>query len=174
MKYRITLPRPNDINTFNIFNGRLRLPFTWWEFNPDLETLCLLQDLGLTKGFVHLDDVLKLAGSHSTLWIGDWQGTIAPMDVQPEGWTYPDESLLEPEWWWLWHPKPWAEKELVKGLNSDLSAAWQSASPLKALVPFQMQRRSGETTAVEAIPVSRLPDLMKKDAMWTFEFEVKS
>lgn len=174
MKHRLVLARPNDFSSFKIYNGTLSKSFTRWEFSPDYEAICLFSDLEGAKICRHLDDVLRLVGSHATLWIGNWQGTVAPMDVPPEGWTYPNDEPLEPEWLWQWHPVPFAERELVNGLNADIAVAWQSKSPLKALVPFQFQRQTGETAAVEAIPIGRLPDLMKKEAPWTFEWETKS
>lgn len=178
MKHRIQLERPDDSHQFSILNGTATQAFTWWEFYPDWQAVADLQDLG-EDDFPpqpKLDQVLRLVRCYATLWIGTWQGTIAPMDRQPQGWTYPSGQPLEPEWWWQWHPSSQTEAEALTLLNTNGFEAWErsESTPLKAGIPFQMQRNLGEVQAVNAISVQRLPDLMRKDAPWIFEFEMPS
>jgi hypothetical protein len=173
MLKRITLKTPGYTHAFGILNGTLSRHFTWWEFYPDWQTLEQLHDLEIESAHPKLSEILRAVGSHATLWIGDWQGTIAPMDIPPEGWTYPSGRPLEPEWWWQWFPSDRAESEAKECLNMNPIDAWSVNSPLKFGIPFQMQRNLGDVQEINAIPMMRLPDLVKKEVLWTFEFEVK-
>jgi hypothetical protein len=171
MLKRLTLPRPESSHEFLIHNGKLQQDFTWWEFYPAWEAFDRLDEMGVESPHPKLDEVLRSVKSHAKLWIGDWEGTIAPMDCQPQGWTYPSGKPLEPEWWWQWHPSSFAQTQAVATINMNSIEAWTANSPLKSGVPFQMQRNMGEVSAIEAIPVQRLPHLMKKEALWTFEYD---
>ena len=167
MKYRIQLKRPDYSHRFEIHHGTATKAFSWWEFYPDWEALHQLTEFDQEiQAHPKLDEILRLVGSHATLWIGSWQGTLSPMDVQPQGWTYPSGKPIEPEWFWQWHPVEHVAQAAVTLLNADPISAWEATetTPLKAGVPSQMQRALGEVQAVDAIPVQRLPDLMRKDA----------
>lgn len=170
-KHRIQTKRPDYSHKFNIHNGSATRPFTWWEINSDYETLCSIQNLydGEVAAYLKLNTMLRIAGSHATLWISDWQGTIAPMDVQPQGWCYPNGEPIEPEWWWQWHPAPDTAAAIVARLEAG-PFAQDETSPLKSGVPYQFQRRQGQTQAVEAIPIQQLPNLVRSAAPWIFEF----
>jgi hypothetical protein len=170
MLKRLKLKNPDYDHHFNIQNGNLSQPFTWWYFHPDYETACQLDDLGVESCHPRLSDILRLVGSHAKLWVGDWQGTIAPMDVVPQGWTYPSGKPLESEWWSQWHLCDRTEAEAVSLLNMNSIDAWSVDSPFKSGIPFQTQRSIGEVSAINAISVMRLPGMVRKDAEWLFEW----
>jgi hypothetical protein len=174
VKHRLQLATPNYFHRFEIKNGSVRKNFSWWEFLPECwDTFQQLQSLGCAVGSsVKLNDVLQVVGSHATLWLGDWQGIVVPMDVPPQGWTYPSGRALEPEWWWQWHPCDRSAKKIVQALNAAPVEAWESARsiPFKSGIAFQSQRNQGNVLSVEAIPMQRLPGLVRKDVPWVFEF----
>lgn len=171
MLKRIKLKTPDFNQQFEIANKGLRKSFTWWQFHPDYETVCQLEDLGCDACHPTLSDILKLTRSYSTLWIGAWQGKVAPMNVVPQGWTYPNGTPLEPEWWWQWHPCHQAELEAISAINTNLVKAMNTDSPLKLGIPFQMQRSISEVSSIDAISLMRLPGLVRKNVEWTFEWE---
>jgi hypothetical protein len=173
-QYRVKLKTPDWEHQFKIHNGGVSREFIWWEFSPEWESLRALQGMDETIScYPKLSDVLRLVGSHATLWIGEWEGKLAPMDVQPEGWSYPNGVELEPEWWWQWHPAEATSQKVVEYLNKDVPEAWESfeSTPFKAMIPHQLQRKHGDIFQVEAIPVQRLPGLVRRDVEWVFEFE---
>jgi hypothetical protein len=171
MLSRVSLQTPRDYNSWPIYNGNASKPFTKWEFFPkDLETAFYLYDRGCERPTT-LGNVLRCVGSHSKLWIENWEGTIAPMDTPPEGWCYGNGKPVEQEWFWLWYPTTETAQKMTDLLNGDALELYGSNMPWKALVPFQSQRSMGQVSTIEAIPISRLPDLVKKDAEWVFEFE---
>lgn len=163
---RIELKTPEDLFSFDIVNGNLKRSFTWWAFYPEWDNACRLRSMGASS--YKMNEVLKVCGSHARLWLDDHEGTIAPMDVPPQGWCYPNGDLLEPEWWWQWHPKE--DSHIVEFLNCDPIAAWEKKSTFKSGLPFQMQRQTGQIKRIEAIPMMRLPGLVKKNTVWHFEF----
>jgi hypothetical protein len=173
-QYRVKLKTPDWEHQFKIHNGGVSREFIWWEFSPEWETLGTLQDLaeGISC-FPKLAEILKLAGSHATLWIGEWEGIVAPMDCPPEGWSYPSGAELEPEWWWQWHPREATRPKIEGYLNAQPSEAWNvyQTTPFKAGIPFQMQRTFGGLDQVQAISVQQLPGLVRAGVSWVFEFE---
>jgi hypothetical protein len=170
MLQRLKFNTPDYDHRFEILNGDLSQRFTWWRWYPDCDTFFQLQDLGCNGSSPTISDVLQLVGSHATLWLDTWQGTIAPMDVQPTGWTYPSGKDLEPEWWWRWYPSDLTETHAVNYLNMNVIDAWSVDCPFKCGIPFQTQRSLGEVRKIDAIPLMRLPDMVRKDTEWIFEF----
>lgn len=168
---RVKLRSPEYDHSFRICNNGLRQAFRLWYFNPDYETACQLENLDCDICYPKLNDILQLVGSYASLWIGDWQGTIAPMDVAGQGWTYPSGQPLEPEWWWQWHPCDRTEAKLLSLLNMNPIEAWTVDAPFKFGIPFQTQQTLGKVSAIDAIPMMRLPSLVRKDVEWIFEFE---
>lgn len=118
------------------------------------------------------DDIAKIAlyaGAYSRLWIGPLDGTIAPMDVQPEGWTYASGDPLEPSWWWQWYPSDTARK-LIMGDLSERNPL--EVKTFKHIAPIQLQKESGPLTDVQAIDVIRLPGLFKNGVPFIFETDL--
>ncbi|MGG6267081.1 hypothetical protein ACQ4M3_13020 [Leptolyngbya sp. AN03gr2] len=172
MLRKLQLRTPGYDHRFQIQNRALRQPFTWWAFQPDYEAVELLDDLGISTCSPKLDQILRLVGSYATLWIGDWEGKIAPMDVVPEGWTYPSGRLLEREWWSQWYLCDRTESQAVEFINMNPFEASKVHSPFKSGLPFQMQHSLGKVSSISAIEIQRLPDLVHKDIKWIFEWDV--
>ena len=126
------------------------------------------EELGL-EGTEDIATIALYAGTHSRLWVGPLDGIIAPMDVQPEGWTYPSGDPLEPSWWWQWHPSD-AAKELIMGDLSERNPL--EVKTFKHLAPMGLQKKSGTITDVQAINIIRLPGLIKNGTPYIFETEL--
>lgn len=172
MRHRIEFRSPEYGHLIDVRNGRITQTLTLWTFFPESRARHQLQNFDTAfAAHPRMSEVLRLCGIGATLWIGDWQGTILPPDP-PQAWTYPNGAPLEPEWEWDWHPCERSEKEIVERLNERLET-WSIASdsPLKVGVPVQLQSTFGELQAVTAIPIRKLPNLVKKDTAWIFEFE---
>jgi len=168
---RLSLKTPDYSHQFNIRNGSICRAFTWWEFYPSWEALQDLHKLGIRYASgVKLNQVLRAVGSHATLWIDGWEGRVAPMDAEPEGWTFPNGDPLPKEWWWQWYPGDRASQEISAFLNMDIQESWNAKLPFKFGIPFQFQRSMGAIEQVNAIPIQRLPGLVKKGAVWIFEY----
>lgn len=115
-----------------------------------------------------LHGFLRAIGPYCRLWVGDLDGIVAPKDVPPQGWTYPNGEPVEDSWFWDWYPSETSVKKLMAEMHK--SNPLEAGVRLKALVPFQLNRKHGVVTGVEAIPVMRLPDLFTK-CEWTFEVD---
>ena len=167
---RIQLKRPEAEHQFDIQNGSLTRPFSWWEFNTSWQQSRQLADWGASdRVSPKLNEILRIFGPYCSLWLDDWEGTLVPMDVPPDGWTYPNGDKLEPEWWWEWHPSQRTNAEAVKFLNKPIDLiSLDRPAPFKCGVPFQMKRKMGEIVKIEAIPIQQLAAISHKDSDWTF------
>jgi hypothetical protein len=171
---RFAFKTPRDWDHIEINNGSLTKSVIEYRFNTTWENVKQLRDLGVQSASdPTLATVLRAMGSHTILWIGTYQGTIAPQDVQPEGWTYPSGQAYEPENFWQWYPDDRSAQMLVKDSNSFLdnpmSFMEDPQGIFKSLVPFQIARNQGQTIAVDAIPISRLAGMVRKEVDWVFE-----
>lgn len=180
MRYRINLPHPINYDNIAIYNGNCQKSFVDWRFNLPYEALSQLEDWGYEiKSLPSLADILKIVGSHATLWLGDrLSGQVAPMDVEPMGWTYRNRKIaIAPEWFWLWYPSLGSQEILVKEANlfadNPTSLFEERPSIFKSLVPFQLTSVRGRIERIEAIPVTKLASLVRQNCDWIFEWEKK-
>jgi hypothetical protein len=178
MRYRINLPHPINYDSITIYNGNCQKPFVDWRFNLPYEALSQLDDWGYDVGSLpSLADILKIVGSHATLWIDERvSGIVAPMDVEPQQWTYRNRNMaIAPEWFWLWYPDKRSQEILVKEANlfTDNPTALFDEYPsiFKSLVPFQLTCARGTIEQIEAIPITKLASLVRQNCNWTFEWE---
>lgn len=168
---------PQNWNSIQIFNQGFSKYVIDHRFNVDWEVLKQADNLGIDlNSLPTIANVLRLVGSHATLWIGPHKGIVAPMDQQPEAWTYPSGQEYEPENFWQWVPSDDSEAKLVSDSNrfSEDPAGvlfGENKSVFKSLVPVQLDRQYGQIQAIEAIPIQRLASLVSKDIDWVFEFE---
>ncbi len=171
---RLTLQTPRNHDNITMHNGSLKEPLIDYRFSIDFNTLRELHTWGV-RCEATLPDILTLVGPYAKLWIGSCQGTIAPMDVAPQGWTYPNRDYPVPDsLFWLWYPDELSQDKLKTELNSVSEPdglLGKYTSIFKYLVPFQMVMRQGETKQIEAIPLRRLPGMVQPDVTWTFETE---
>ena len=173
--HRFTLPSPQNWNQLNIYNGKLEQNLVDWRFSLDWDTLKQLKPYGIRTD-PELSDVLTVMGSHATLWIDSCKGTIAPMDSQPQGWTYGNRKTpVSPALFWQWHPDEISKGKLLTEANAvptSLEEWLKTQTTLfKTLVPSHLAERHGQLTGIEAIPVYRLPGMLKSQCSWTFETE---
>jgi hypothetical protein len=175
--YRMPLKTPQNWDGFQIMNQGLTQSAIDYRFNMEWEVLKSAQKQGMElSASPTLADVLRIAGSHATLWVGPHKGIIAPMDRQPTGWTYPSGREYEPENFWQWVPDEVAEAQLVHDSNRFSEDPIQvifgeNSSVFKSIVPAQLDRKHGQILSIEGIPIQRLAGLVKKDVDWVFEFE---
>jgi hypothetical protein len=121
-------------------------------------------------------DVLRVTGSHATLWIDTCKGLVAPMDVQPEGWSWDTEGekLVPPEFFWQWTPDMDSAQRLTDAANrfsEEPDSIFATESVFKQLVPFSFTLSYEAVQNIEGIPIQRLADLVRKEINWVFEFE---
>jgi hypothetical protein len=103
---------------------------------------------------------------------------VAPMDVEPVGWTYRNRNIaIAPEWFWLWYPDKLSQAILVKEANSfadnPTSLFEDRPSIFKSLVPFQLTSDRGTIEQIEAIPLTKLASSVRQNCDWIFEWEKK-
>jgi hypothetical protein len=173
---RLSLKSPINYDTIQIKNGTIEKYLAEYRFSLDYATLKNLRQYSLPSHPPKLAHILRVVGSHATLWIGTFQGIVAPMDVQPTGWTYPSGKAFEPENFWQWVPDSRSERELISESNAFLIDPMQplfgsNGGVFKSLVPYQLAERQGKTLAVDAIPIQRLASIVRKDIDWVFEFD---
>ncbi len=123
------------------------------------------EELGLT-GIPDLVTIALCVGAYSRLWVGELEGTIAPMDVAPEGWMYPSLKAAESSWFWQWTPSQRSEEILLSELEDS-----NPLNSFKNLVPFQLQRKHGAIAQINAIDLIRLPDIVRSGVPFLFETE---
>ncbi len=146
-----------------------------WNGRDGLQFRKLVRAAGLPPGTDDLVRIALVAGPYSTLWIEDLNGTIAPMDVEPQGWIYPNGEPAEPAWFWQWYPSETAQQKMLADLHDpdplrELSAD-RKPKYFKGLVPFDKARNYGEIQAINGINLQQLPDMMRRGLTWTFEFD---
>lgn len=118
-------------------------------------------------GFAAGCDLIKIAhcvGLGSTIKIGELSGIIT-IGEDSDGWTYPSGIPIEPEWFWMWHPND----DAIAIIDDDLAKINPLESELthfKKLVPYQLARRN---EALSAIPLTRLPSLIRPEIPFLFE-----
>jgi hypothetical protein len=72
MRYRINLPHPINFDNITIFKGNCQKSFVDWRFNLPYEALSQLEGWGYEiKSLPSLADILKIVGSHATLWVDE-------------------------------------------------------------------------------------------------------
>jgi hypothetical protein len=167
----IQLTAPRHFNTIEIYNGDLRQTIIDWRFSMPYDVLKRFDDL---PSDAMLADVLRSVGSHATLYVDWWKGTIAPMDVQPQGWTWANGDPFPDEYWWQWTPDDATAAAMITEANSasiDFEGVMgKYTQVLKDGVPFQFARRHGEIKAVEAVPLHRLAGIARSSCTWMFAF----
>ena len=179
MLYRITVNRWHNHDTAWICNGNLKQTYVRYTPDCDPENRLLLRKLensrGLSAVYADLVRVALITGPYATLWIGDLKGTIAPMDVQPQGWTYPNGEVAEPSFFWQWHPSDDTEDKIIRDLSdaNPFRKVLEGEEPkyLKGLVPYAKDRKHGKIDAIQAFPILKLPEMLRPDLQWTFEFD---
>lgn len=125
-------------------------------------------------GIEGIDDIAKIAmyvGAYSTLWIGTLDGILAPMDIPPEGWSFESGEIVEPSWFWQWHPSDKSAKRLLANLSETNSLEVENPSQVfKTLVPFNSQEKRGVVSSIQAIDLVSLPDLIRPGIDFVFEY----
>lgn len=164
--------KPYNWDSIQTFNGSLMETRIMYYINTGLRNENILEYLQKPFGS-YLHGFLLAIGSYKRLWIGDLDGIIAPMDVQPEGWTYPNGESLEPSWFWQWHPSEISHSKLLqdsKKTNIFDFTENIDKGRFKSLVPMKFHEKYGEIQTIGAFPVMRLPAIMK-DCTWTIEVD---
>lgn len=161
---------PYNMDSIRTFNGSLIEERIMYHVNAKLRSLDILEFMRSPQGS-YLHGFLDAIGPYFTLWIGDLDGQVAPMDVAPTGWTYPNGENLEKSWFWQWFPSEFSQKKLLE--NAKNTNPLIPPKYFKTLVPMKMEEKHGEIQQIQAIPVMRLPAIMKK-CTWTIELREKT
>lgn len=90
--------------------------------------------------------MLRAVGRGATLWIDSCAGTIAPADVEPQGWRYSSNMPYQGESWWQWTPDFFTKEKLLNEANSasfDIDGlVGRYTQIFKPGIPFQVSKRS--------------------------------
>lgn len=179
MLHRLKTRTPYDEHILLVSNGYQTKNIIWWRFYFDFDNVMLLDKLIKDKegyelrttSYSFMENVLWLVGSHSTLWIDDYKGLIAPPDTEIPDFTFPSGKPLPQEFWWNWYPDEESTEKLLKQANHQ-GFLEKKGSIFKSLVPYQLQRKlEGSIAEITHIPLIRLPGMVKKDCIWMFEWE---
>jgi hypothetical protein len=174
---RLAFTTPINFKSGAMYNKTQRKPFVEYRFNVPTETLMTIIDAELEiPSHPRLLDVLKVVGSHATLWIGTCRGIVAPMDVQPIGWTWDldGEKPVPAELFWQWTPDKDSALRMTEEANhfsNNPDSVFGTAGVFKQLVPFNFSLNYEKVEDIEGITIQRLADLVRKDVDWVFEFE---
>jgi len=162
---RIAASKPYLDMHFDISNGNATQRFTKYTFSVDYETA------GKVGSQPTIAKLLNYAGSHCRLWLDGIDGIVSPMDVEPQGWLYPNgETLIEPEYFWVWHPSVFSHDKVVKDLNTfKLWVDNDMSSVFKTMVPLHIEEKYGKILFVEGIPIMELIGKVKTNVQWVFE-----
>lgn len=174
MIHRITVKSWYNHDQITLYNGLLKkesIRYTpQYDFQDSLLVRKLSEAKGCDRGMPDLAKVLLVAGSYATAWVGDLEGVIVPMDVQPEGWTYASGEPVEPSWFWQWVPSERARK-VLQGELSDDNPFTASPAHFKRLSPYATARSYGAVTEIQGVDIFALVGMIKQDVPWVFEFE---
>lgn len=157
-----------------LWNGDARKLVIQYMPKYEPEDRLLVQKLSRQRNLERgIDDLAKLAlvaGPYATLWAGDMEGKIVPMDVEPQGWTYANGEPVEPSWFWQWHPSDATKAAMLQDLKATNPLS-STTSIFKSLAPRLMCGRHGAVTDIQAIDVAQLPNIVKSGTPYIFEFE---
>jgi hypothetical protein len=174
---RLAFKTPINFNNWHIYNGSQRKPFVEYRFNVPSDTLLTIFDAQLNiPAQPRLQDVLKIVGSHASLWIGTYKGIVAPMDVEPMGWSWDieGEKPVPSQVFWQWHPDRESTLRLLEEANqfsNNPESVFSREGIFKQLVPANLSHQHEKIEDIEGIPIQRLADMVYKEADWVFEFD---